>query len=434
MSGAGRGPRAVLVLVALVIATLLPSVVDLRGGLALLSAAGLAPVGPAGSLGTQSNCTAANQAAAANQTPCVATAAPTAIPTPVPTAAGAGVAYSHSWYIVSPDDLPRLGKADAEWLNAETSGSACPRNFLTVLDFGHPSRKYNTNVSPLDDYAMTLFGYQDAWQTYRQVEQLAERYIDAWMAVASRCLQLHLVLGTNNYAQCGEPTGACSQYTAGQYWDVVVHDVQDYVSAQAYNQQVVAVWVGDDIETSWDPWPATERFLAGVRDQELTYSTHARLVDYGDADIGACSIVTNRCNAPWTADNVYTAAWGSGWDVPLPETYSTTTANRWLNVANSPGDAGPMSFLGVMTECGEADPLPTGSCSPAPHGQSAEQPSPTACEWAPTYAFGQIENTDAGKSLTYATNIQWPDETPTSQSGGQSNDASSDLIGLTPCT
>jgi len=322
------------------------------------------------------------------------------------------VPYSHSWYVTDSADMAALGSADAQWLSQQTANSTCSGDYLTVLDFGHPTRKYSrAGASPLDDYAMTLFGYRESWRTFHEIEQLAERYLDAWVSAASACPRLHLVLGTSNFAECQQAVGMCTLSTAGQYWDIVVHDLMDYVAAKGYSEQVTDVWVGDDLETSWDPWPTTERFLDGVAAQEGTYATHARMVDYGDANVGVCSVVTRSCRAPWTAANVYAAAWGMGWAVPLPEIYSSDTAQRWASIAQT---YPTMAFIGVMTECGGADPLPVAGCQRGQSGDlsaaSGAGPSTGAgtCEWSPAMAFNTVQSNDPRHPLAYATNIQWP--------------------------
>ncbi len=277
--------------------------------------------------------------------------APTCQPAKSAACAPQKVLYSHSWYITHPDEMASLGQQDAHWLNQESAKSGCRGSFLTILDFGHPSTKYSGNASPLDNYAMSLYGHQS---TYRQVEQFAERYLDAWHAAANRCPQLRLALGTSNYAECVAAVGACSVSTAGQQWDAVVHDVMGYVTAKGYSHQVTDVWVADDLEGSWDPWPTTLTFLHGVQAQERTYTTHAHLVDYGDADAGACSEVTGACNQPWSTEDVYAAAWSVGWDLPLPEIYSTGTSHRWETVTRS---VGKMAYLGAITECSGAESI-----------------------------------------------------------------------------
>jgi hypothetical protein len=323
------------------------------------------------------------------------------LPAPIP--------YSHSWYIDQPDALAQLGQRDAGWLNEQSvSGStACPTEYVTVLDFGHPTRKFATNGSALDDYAMSMFGKIDSWRTYREVEQLAQTYIDSWVATASSCPRLILVLGTSNYAECAKAVATCDVYTAGKYWDLVVHYVADYVQEKGYGSRITGVWVGDDAETSWDPWPVTASFLYGVRDQERTYQTHARMVNYGDAVLGACSEVTGACSGAWTAENVYDAAWGIGWAAPMPEAYTSTSVQRWQGVADvmssGAGTREFMQFLGLMTECGERDPLPLAGCRP----QGAGLEGGGSCELSPAGAYQRLHAADARHPLTYATNIQW---------------------------
>ncbi len=358
----------------------------------------------------QSPCPSPTVAASAASAACAAAADP------------AGVPYSHSWYITNPDSMPGLATKDALWLNQQSAGSTCGRDFLTVLDFAHPLRASQGHASPLDDYGMSLFRHPGP-ATDREVEGIAERYLDAWIAAASSCPRLHLALGTSNFNECGGGVGGCDVYTAGQYWDVVAHDVMDYVAAKGYGSRVTGVWVGDDLETSWDPWPTTLRFLEGVRDQERTYTVHAQLANYGDANVGACSIVTGSCRSRWTAQNVYDAAWGLGWALPLPETYNADTTQLWDNVARaqgSQGTQGPMVFAGVMTECAGADPLPSGPCRPQGGGVTGRG----ACEWSPTIAINHLRSTaaptaSATSNLTlYATNMQWPPQSSGGSSGG----------------
>jgi hypothetical protein len=317
------------------------------------------------------------------------------------------VPYAHSWYIDHPDDMASLGAGDAKWLDQQGATYGCATEFLTVLDFGRPTRKFTGHASPLDDYATSLFGHNDAqhddWRTFRQIEGLAEQYLDAWMGAATPCPRLHLVLGTSNFDECGKAVGACDVYTMGRAWDMVAHDVMDYIAGKGYDKQVSAVWVGDDLETSWDPWPTTLRFIEGVRDQERTYATHAHLVNFGDANVGACSEVTHTCGSPWTPQNVYDAAWGVGWALPLPETYTATSAQRWIDVASAQTAPDAMQFIGVMTECGEPDPLPTRRC----HPQSGGLTGNGTCEWSPAIALNRLHASDTRHPLTYATNIQW---------------------------
>jgi hypothetical protein len=323
--------------------------------------------------------------------------------TPTPPPPLAPIPYSHSWYVDDPTKVTWMGATDGAWLSQQSGQYGCGADFLTVLDFGHPTRKFTGHASPMDDYAMTIFGLRNDWRTYREVDQLAKQYLDAWMGAAGNCPKLHLVLGTNNFNECGKAVGVCDLGTAGRYWDIVVHDVAAYVSAKHYDQQVLAVWLGDDLEGGWDPWPTTLRFLEGVRDQELAYPTHARLVDYGDANAGACSEVTQECSGAWSVQNVYQAAWGLGWNVPLPEAYTAGTIQRWQDVQTLVGAMDPMTFVGLMTECGGTDPLPTGRCD----ASDLSQGGPAQCQLSPALARDRVQAADPRQQLAYATNIQF---------------------------
>jgi hypothetical protein len=320
-------------------------------------------------------------------------------PTPLPAVCQPRPAgYSHSWYITNPSDIPWLAKQDAQWLSEESSGNGCAGDFLTILDFGRLTTKYKGHASQLDNYATTLFGQQASWQTFRQIEHLAEQYLDVWYADTTSCPHLHLAIGTSNYTECVKAVGPCSASVAGQQWDIVVHDVMSYVASKGYGQKVLAVWAADDLEGSWDPWSTTLSFLHGVQAQERTYAIHAHLVDYGDADSGACAEVTGDCSHPWTKSNVYSAAWGVGWDLPLPEIYTNGTANRWDELTQSQG---PLQYLGAITECSGRDPLPTGRCW-------VQFGAGGACQYSPAMSDAWLRAAPARQPTIYLTNMQWP--------------------------
>jgi hypothetical protein len=331
---------------------------------------------------------------------------PTCPSTQNPACGSKSVPYSHSWYINNPADMAWLGQQDAKWLNQQAAKANCTGYFLTVLDFGHPTALAGGST-PLDTYAMSLFTSKAAkWQTYRQIEKLAEQYIEAWHSHATACPRLRLALGTSNYAQCSGATAKCDVFTSGKYWDVVAHDVADYVHAKGYQKQITDIWLGDDLEASWDPWLVTRAFLDGVQTQERTYSTHAYLVNYGDANAGACS-ETAGWSQRWTKENVYSASWGMGWNLPLPETYYTNSTKKWDAVNNT---VGTMQFVGAMSECSGVDPLPVGACW-VQNGSGGD------CQWSPTMGFTHLQGLKDQKGLAYATNMQWPHQTTTSNHG-----------------
>jgi hypothetical protein len=334
-------------------------------------------------------------------------AVPTCPSTQNPACGSQSVPYSHSWYIDSPTVMTELGQQDGKWLNQQAAKTNCVGYFLTVLDFGHPTTN-SAGSSPLDTYAMSLFSsHAPNRPTYHQVETLAEQYIEAWHSNVTTCPHLRLALGTSNYAECDLAVAPCDVGLAGKYWDIVGHDVADYVTSKGYQGQITDIWLADDLEGSWDPWPTTHAFLDGVQTQERTYATHAHLVDYGDANYGACSEVNGDCSQRWTQANVFNAAWGMGWNLPLPETYYAGSTRKWDNVNSN---VGTMQFVGAMSECTGVDPLPVGACW-------VQSGSGGDCQWSPTMGFTHLQGLKDQKGLAYATNMQWPHQTTTSNHG-----------------
>lgn len=324
--------------------------------------------------------------------------------------------YGHSWYVNNPGALTTWaywsGSVESTFCGQNGSGT-----FLDVLDFGRPGAKYATGV-PLDRYAVTTFGGGNSanWHTYREVEVMAEDYADTWFNDTSSCPRLVLALGTNNSYECQGGVGDCSVYTAGQQWDVVVHDVANYLAARGESWQI-SVWGASDLETEWDPWTTTVAFLNGYTNKEGSYSSHPLFIDYGDANYGVCSDVTGSCSAPWSQQNVYDAAWGIGWNVPIPETYTQWLEQRWLNVNNSSSVnyyANHMQYYGLMAECTEADtPLEQAGAGPLPSGNCYQQGN-LQCEWSPNVGFNalasdpnQIRLTSAGPTNIWRVSDGW---------------------------
>jgi len=142
--------------------------------------------------------------------------------------------------------------------------------------------------------------------------------------------------------------------------------------------------------------------LNGYTSQENTYTTHALLIDYGDAAYYS----SNLQNGPtWTPQNVYQAAWGIGYDVPVPETYLGGQTQNWVNVLNSQGY---MQFYGNMAQCSESDTLPTNTC----WVQRDQQ-----CQWSPYLGYSSLSTEVSQPSITYSTNIQWPADTTSGNNG-----------------
>ena len=324
-----------------------------------------------------------------------------------PARAGVANVYGHSWYITNPTTaaLQSLAQGDASWANnlCTQYGSA---DTYTVLAFGRPGMASG-------QYAQ--YDHGGHWDTNSAVESLSEAYADEWYADTSSCPRLHLIIGTANDYECYNGTypnpPSCSVYTAGQQWANVAQDVYNHAVAGGKSWQE-SIWSGDDLEAEWDPYscsgcgqPQTLDFLNGYTAQDRTFSAPNLLVDYGDADYGAPNELGYPQTPAWTVTNVYNAAWGIGWDVPMPEIYGSGLINKWNCIHNnSTGCTNPggMVYYGLMAECTMADTLPTGSCWTQNHG-SSYPPFVGGCTNSP-YA-GYLALTSA--SLAGWTNIRW---------------------------
>lgn len=320
--------------------------------------------------------------------------------------------YAHSWYVTNPSQLASLASGDAQWSDATCANNPQIGNvdFLTVLDFGRPG---------LNNGTYSVYDLGGGWLSDTQVEQDAETYAQTWYNDTTGCPRLHLAIGTANDYECynGSYNYSCSVYTAGQQWDVVAHTVASYVSSNGWSWQET-IWSGDDAEGSWDQftscstcYPKTVDFLNGFTNKESSYSSHLNLVDYGDAGYGQGNI---QGGPLWTQQNVYDASWGIGWDVPLPELYVQGQFNAWLCVYNnncgggiSEGQ-GQLQFYGEMTECSEADTLPTGNC----WVQRSNM-----CQWSPYEAYNNLATAVNDPNISYSSNIRWPGDAASGNNG-----------------
>ena len=305
--------------------------------------------------------------------------------------------YSHSYYITQPNTtaIQSLASSAATWSNQH-----CPTNGtweLLILDFGQIT-VYNNNYATFD-----RGGNFDSFST---VKSLALTFANTWFNDTTNCPRLYFGIGVNNYHECPGGSSNCSVYTAAEDWAAIVTDV--LVTLQGQNESwQIQPWGADDMEAGWDTytcanspgciygdsWQQTQFFVNGYNYYDSQSGTHTDLADYGDAAYGSIDLQGNS----WTASNVYTAAWGAVYDVPVPEIYYSGDAQDWVTVIKS-GSPG-LTFEGPMTECTGGDPLPTGQCWVAgPNGTGDYEESPTR-------AWNDLYN-DTGQQAPYTTNIQ----------------------------
>ncbi len=309
--------------------------------------------------------------------------------------------------------MSSLGANDASWYSNDCAYSG--QDFLTVLNWGRPG---------LNNGVYSVLDHNSVYQSYTLVVGYTEQYIQAWYNNVLSCPMMTLMVGTSNSYECynGTYNPSCSVYTAGVDWDNAIHSVMNWVASHHYDTRIT-IWGGDDLEGEWDQWtggsgcpaePTTLDFLNGVANQEATYSPHALLGDYGDASTG---IGNNQCNfspGVWTENDVYQASWGIGWDVPIPELYQNASYqgyqfNAWSQVFKD-YQGQKYEFYGVMTECSEVDPLPSGQC----YNQRNE-----TCEWSPTIAMTNVNAKQEFGTWPYqdVTNIRWQDDSPSGNNG-----------------
>lgn len=345
---------------------------------------------------------------------CATIAGTTSAPPVSASCANTSWTYGHSWYItdISAGALARLADGDAEWADTACSHSPTTPNYLTVLNFGRPA-EYGGQYGI---FSIFVGGFMP----YTQVGALTEAYVAEWYSRVSNCPRLHLAIGTGNDYECYDSDPGCSVLVAGQQFDDLAHSVQRYVNGQGYGWQVT-IWAGDDIEGGWDQWtcdpqnctgPQTRDFLTGFTSQERQQVSkdHLLLVDFGDAAWGSQTIQEQegQSGPMWTQQNMYDAAWGLGWDVPLPETYWRSQTARWQSVdTQQPGVnayAGAMQFFGNMSECPQSDSLSTPTC------YQPSDAAPGFCEQGPALGYDTL-TADVGaaqfNATSYSTNIYY---------------------------
>jgi len=329
--------------------------------------------------------------------------------------------YYHSWYVVpNPHAVPMASFVDGlATSDANLANANCLSKYefnLTILDFG--SVAYDSSAG---QYGVVDSQWpQGTILPDSTVAGLVEDYAKTWYNVSSNCPVLYLGIGTSNAGECDTGCGGGTNLSlvsaAGQSWDLIVHSVNQWIAGQGFSWQVI-VEGADDIEGSWDDPSITDAFLSGYTSQEATYSTHSWLIDYGIADY----YIGDYQGPQWAPGDVYYAAWGEGWDIPVPEPY--WNLGNWGNVNNycgaspkPPGyncTSGPMQYYGSMTECTGSDPLPKGYNASTPINCAVHSTgSSYSCQYAPDqgiYEIGTQGQVDA--AFAWETNIQFPNST-----------------------
>lgn len=282
--------------------------------------------------------------------------------------------YTHSWYVDSTNgtQMYNLGYSDGIWDSNHCfgSGNNSSSDKLTILDFGK-----QVNVAgggAYYGYGTLLF---DAYSTPVQddtIVWLAQQYVIGYYASSSSCPQLTIAMGTNNYRICESSPYTCDTATAGRTWGDAVSVLQGWLQSNNYSSSVnhINANAASDMQTFGGGWSCAGTTRTWVDNFNSNNPYGARLIDYGDAYTSA------GC---WSIQDAYYVSWGATYNWPLPEIYDTGGYQicTWVDGYYGSCTQGyavessnnRVTFLGEMTECQNADPIPYGPCSVSGHNE-----------------------------------------------------------------
>ncbi|GAC1322929.1 MAG: hypothetical protein NVSMB13_02050 [Mycobacteriales bacterium] len=215
----------------------------------------------------------------------------------------------------------------------------------------------------------------------RELRAAVVDYVRGWSDVTSvRRPDLLLVLGTTNY-------GPATTRAHGLAWGGLVDAVNQELSSAGLAADVVG---GLDAELEYNgPGPTlswVDGYLAGTRRPYV--------------DFGSCTCPPFATPPPpWTPEDIYAVASGSGRATVLPQVYATAggSAKEWATVVRTSlatHPSAPVRLIGVLTEQAACHGPPARDC------QGIDNPSATAWNQL-VRALGGVG--DAG--LTYTTDI-----------------------------
>lgn len=226
------------------------------------------------------------------------------------------------------------------------------RDDIVVLDFGWPEYVRKTKV-----YGTLLFSGFGAGNTFASTTDIAnavKAFAQGYHDYNVNDSQVVIAIGTNN------KKGASSQHA--QAWASMVEQVKLWVQSQGYSNITIAA--ASDMEMGWNTPRNTRAWVDSYKSYFLNSGKpFITLYNYGDA--AGCPPYGN-CNNGWTQDDVWYISWGSGISSPLPEIYTTNSAQakEWANLVKysfTKNPSNPMIIAGVMTQYQAC--LDQGGCS-----------------------------------------------------------------------
>lgn len=249
----------------------------------------------------------------------------------------------------------QLGRSDAQAENNLISqqGMHCQQAqwiVYTVLDFG----------SPRDGYAETFSGQTMSWgDGWGNIASITQSYANGWYMYSYNCFVLDLLIGVSNSYICGNlyESQPCDG-TAGGELANDVNTLNNDLASINESWQILGKG-GFDAEAYYGSgdlfgsYAATRDLAQGYNNYLFNNHVGWNLYDFGDAGSNCNGPVADWCNSgPGLAGNVYTIAWGMGYDEAFPEAYFSGSNWTGVNSYSSSGQAnqGPIQYNVVMLD------------------------------------------------------------------------------------
>lgn len=253
-----------------------------------------------------------------------------------------------------------LGQSDALAENNAlvSKGLHCTKGeymAYTIIDFGSPKNGYVYN------WAGNNINYGDGWG---QVSSIAQSYANSWYIYSYNCFVLDIQIGVNNSFICGSLYVA--QPCDGEAGSDLAADVtllnNDLASI---NESWQVLGKGAiDAEGFYDPSHG-DYFGSYTASLDLAqgYNTYVmnNYVGWNLYDFGAAGSNCNGPTADWCtnlAGNVYTLAWGLGYDEPFPQAYNSSLNAQWqvVNSYSNSGNQGRIQYNTALLDGTQSAP------------------------------------------------------------------------------
>ncbi len=216
--------------------------------------------------------------------------------------------------------------------NSSCSGNYYGKTVIAVLDFGSPDYNAAGTEWGVDNWG--AYGVQ-YWYSFTNLQSFAEQYAEEYYVNAGVCSHMTVAIGVSNSYECTAANQQQSLYClnnegtglglAVSNAENALHSYAGQSSANAAILNQVNIAGSDDIESGpgFDTYNVTQDFMGGFAGENNLTGGDYYLWDYG----GFGSLCGSNCSTgnttTWDYGEFYMAAWGYGWDMPLPENYNS---------------------------------------------------------------------------------------------------------------